>query len=100
MDSQMGQEGCDFLRAKIAWVPLAVEQDESTFPVDVGFFGPDRVVAPSNGMPQAVQELGLRRRERRSGVGLDAGSMRRRQFVCVTWGEDSRWTAAASSETI
>jgi hypothetical protein len=52
---QMGEKGFDFRRAHLARMTLAVEENETSDPIDVGFFGADGVVLESDGVSYLVE---------------------------------------------
>ena len=58
LDRQMGQEGDDFGLGHLEGMPLAMEQDESLRPVDVGVLGADAVMQSPGGLADLVQQLG------------------------------------------
>ena len=51
----MGEKGFDFRRAHLARMTLAVEENETFDPIDVGFFGADGVVLESDGVSYLVE---------------------------------------------
>ena len=55
------QKGRDFHGAHLAGMALAMEEDVALDPVDVRLFGPTAIVACTNRVTDAVEELGLRR---------------------------------------
>lgn len=54
---QMRQKRLDLGRAHVPRVPLAVEQDEPTYPIDVRILGTDAVVQPPDAGTHLIQEL-------------------------------------------
>src|SRR2546428_3675215 len=55
---ERGEEAGDLQRAHLGRVPLAVEQDVSPDPCDVGLFGPAAVVTGADGFPDPVEQTG------------------------------------------
>ena len=53
---QMGEEGLDFRKAHLAWVTLAVEQDKTPDPTDIGFLGARRIVLDADGVTYQVEQ--------------------------------------------
>jgi hypothetical protein len=60
LDGKVGQESLHLLLPQIARVPLPMEQDESSYPVDIRQFGTDTIVLRPQPAPQVVQEPGRR----------------------------------------
>ena len=54
----MRQERFDFRRSELDGMPLAVESDEASNPVDVCLLRADAVVPKANGLPDLIEQAG------------------------------------------
>ena len=55
-DSQVRQEGRNLLRAHVAWMPLAMEQNKTLDPVKITLLGPQAVVAYAQHVADLVHQ--------------------------------------------
>lgn len=54
---QMREEGADFRNPHFAGVTLVMEEDEAPNPVDVGFFGAERIMFETQRLPDQIEQF-------------------------------------------
>lgn len=64
----MRQEGIDLRLGHVGWMPDVMEEDEPLDPLAIALLGPAAVVAGSESVAEAIEELGLAGRRSRSGL--------------------------------
>jgi hypothetical protein len=79
-DGQGAEKACDFRRAHLGGMALAVEEDVAADPPDVGLLGAATAVAKAVGLTHAVEELG-RARADRAGFPYDQGRVRHSEIT-------------------
>jgi hypothetical protein len=62
----MGQERIDLRLGHVGWMPDVMEEDEPLDPLAIALFGPAAVVAGTQSLAEAIEELGLTAGQRRS----------------------------------
>lgn len=57
LDDKVGDELVDFRHSHFFWVALVVKEDVFTNPLDVGFFGTERILFEANVVSEAVEKF-------------------------------------------